>query len=112
MELISNLITGSEILAILYFFWRFRGQLLNGTPDIDDLCNELDEFHAEIKEFKSKQNTFHEEIFDYVDGVLTPMSKRMNQRNQRAKQKDLSNEESTSKGGIIPIPRDYGNAQK
>lgn len=112
MEIISNLLTGGEILAILYFFWRFRGQLLNGTPDIDDLCQDIDELHAQVTEFKSKQNTFHEEIFDYVDGVLTPMSKRMNQRNQRAKQKDLSNEETISKGGIIPIPRNYGDATK
>jgi len=94
----------SEVVFIIYFLWRFYGKLLNKyEPDIQDMDAEMENVCAELAEVKSKQNVFRQEIFEYMDGILTPLNKRMNQRLRREIDlKDNETSDSTqSRRGIL-----------
>lgn len=88
----------------LYFLWRFYGRLLNKQePDMQDIDEDIENMCVEMQELKTKQNLFHQEIFEYMDGVMTPLNKRMNQRLRR--ESESQEQLSGSKRGILGFKR-------
>lgn len=105
MELNELLMSISMITFFLYFLWRFWGKILNKQePDLQDVDEDIENIFVEMQEIKTKQNLFHQEIFEYMDGVMTPLNKRMNQRLRREQQTDLK-DEGDSRRGIIGFKR-------
>ena len=95
-----------EALFFLYFLWRFSGKLFNKyEPDIQELDAEMEQVCTDIVELKSKQTVFRQEIFEYMDGILQPLNKRMATRLKR-EEKDLKDTDaSESRRGIIGYKR-------
>ena len=94
-----------EALFFLYFVWRFYGRLLNKEePDLQDIDEDIENMCVEMQELKTKQNLFHQEIFEYMDGVMTPLNKRMNQRLRRESE-SLKDVDDSSRRGILGFKR-------
>lgn len=93
-----------EAMFFIYFLWRFYGKIFSKyEPDIQDLDEEMNNVCADITELKAKQNAFHQEIFEYMDGVLQPLNKRMATRLRR-EEKDLNEPEPSKKrGGMLHL---------
>lgn len=88
-----------EAILFAYFYWRLRTR----GPDNEDLDKDIGDVISSVQELESKQTVFHQEIFEYMDGVLQPLNKRMATRLKR-EEKDINTQVSTKQGGIIPIP--------
>lgn len=91
-----------EVMFFLYFVWRFSGKIFNKyEPDVQELDAEIENVCTEITEIKAKHNVFRQEIFEYMDGILQPLNKRMTQRLRR-QEKDLKEpDELDSRRGIL-----------
>lgn len=80
-------------------------------PTNEEVLDELDEIEARISELEAKQTAFQTEIWEYVDGVLQPLNKRMATRLRRSEEKDLNTTETFKKGGLIS-PREAEERRK
>ena len=91
-----------EAMFFLYFIWRFKGKIFNNNdPDIQDLDEEMENVCTDIAELKAKHNVFRQEIFEYMDGILSPLNKRMATRLKR-EEKDLNvQDHMESRRGIL-----------
>lgn len=92
-----------DILLIIFFLLRKYFSV--SPPNVEELDEDMEEVISEITEMKSKMNVFHQEIFEYMDGILQPLNKRMATRLKREDKQNLNSAESTKRGGIIPIPK-------
>jgi hypothetical protein len=81
----------------------------------DEREADIEELFAYCEELEAKLSSFRAEIWEYVDGTLQPLNKRIAQRLRREGEKELNSEEVSQKhGGLMTAEqmRQHGFTQQ
>jgi len=62
---------------------------------------ELEDLYVYVEELEAKLNLLRTEIWEYVDGTLQPLSRRIGQRLRRNETQELNTEGTMKKGGLM-----------
>lgn len=84
------------------FNWLRRLLKIEIPPDIEELNADMDDVFNELNELRARQTAFEVEIWEYIEGTLQPLNKRIATRLRRSEPKDINTgEPMQKKGGII-----------
>lgn len=84
---------------------------LLSLPSLEDLEQDVDDLYLQVEKLQNDLQVYVTDVYDKVEGILSPMSKRMASRQAREKEKDLNSSESLEKRtGMISLAeaRKYG----
>jgi hypothetical protein len=82
----------------MVFKWLRRLLREKSNAELEERIEELEDY---IQGIDSDLTIVEADLRDRIEGFLLPMSKRMNMRQTREKQKDLNTTETLKKGGVI-----------
>lgn len=100
--------------AVAIFFGVFTLFLLKkllSQPSLEDLEQDVDDLYLQVEKLQNDLQVYVTDVYDKVEGILSPMSKRMASRQAREKEKDLSSSETLDKRtGMVSLAeaRKYG----
>jgi len=86
-----------DVLLLLFAAWIVY-KTNKKHPSNTDLKKRIDDMEVQVAESRMKIKTALTEIYDYVDGTLTPLHKRLVTRARRQKEYDEKEDEETGKG--------------
>ncbi len=86
-----------DVLLVLFAAWIVH-KTTKKHPSNTELKKRLDDVEVSVSESRMKIKTGLTEIYDYVDGTLTPLHKRLVTRARRQKEYDEKDEEEKGKG--------------
>jgi ribosome-associated translation inhibitor RaiA len=97
-----------DLVLIAYAFWRLHKKVniddVYGQEELAALDDAVSKIEGDLAEIKAKVHSTKIDVYDYVDGVLRPLHQRLSTRQSRLKQSEEKEQESTKRGGIIPLP--------
>jgi hypothetical protein len=97
-----------DFLLIMYVFLRLHKKAnaddVYGQEDLEALDDAVSKIEGDLAEIKAKVHSTKIDVYDYVDGVLRPLHQRLSTRQSRLKASEEKQEETTKRGGIIPLP--------